>query len=153
MPIPTCPALLLVGALLPAAACSGGNPATPEAALQKLLDAAQSGDAAAFRDGFPSRDEVTELFECPPGVDLSARFDGLSDEFVAWRDTHPVLSPGGLKVGVHTVVERGDDVGGCTARRQMSLMRADVRLTEGANERVYAMRFVELDGRFRVLGY
>jgi|GEM_PF-3503426 len=144
---------LFACAFVSAAGCGGGNAATPEAALQKLLDAAKDGNAGAFRGGFPSHEEIAELFECPPGVDLATRYDGLSDEFVAWRDAHPVLAAGGLEVGVHTVIEAGDEIGGCKARREMSMMRADVRLTEGANQRLYAMRFVELDGRFRVLGF
>jgi len=144
------PALVAV-ALISWVGCGGSDATTPQAALQKLLDAAGKGDPTAFREGFPSREEITELFECPPGVDISARFDGLSDEFVAWRDSRPVLA--GLKVAVHSMVERGEDIGGCKALRPMSVMRADVRLTEGANERHYGMRFVELDGRFRVLSY
>lgn len=146
------PALCVLVVSVLGGGCGGGNAATPEAALQKLLDAARNGDPAAFREGFPSHEEIAELFECPPGVDLAARFDGLSDEFVAWRDSKPVIA-GALEVGVHSVIETGEEIGGCKARREMSMMRADVHLTEGANDRLYQMRFVELDGRFRVLGF
>lgn len=131
--------------------CGGKATTSPEAALQVLLDAAHSGDPTAFRAGFPSREEIGELFSCPSGVDLIARFDGLSDDFTAWRDARPTVAAFQAYQAVPVVT--GEDIGGCSARRAMNLVRADVRLTEAAKSKDYSMRFVEIDGRYRVLGY
>jgi hypothetical protein len=141
----------LAGVALALTAC-GSEPKTPEAALQRLLDAATRGDAAAFRAAFPSREELAELFDCPPDLDLTARYDGLSDEFVAWRNARPTLA-GGLAASAKTAVAPGDDLGGCKARRAMTLYRAEVRLVEGGSDRSYAMRFVDLGERVRVLAF
>lgn len=131
----------------------GGDATTPEAALQRLLDAAHKGDASGFREGFPTREELAQLFECPADVDLPARYDGLSEEFVAWRDKRPVLAAGGLAVARRSAILPGEAVGGCRARAPMNLVRADVRLSEGGAETRYAMRFVEREGKFRVLSF
>jgi hypothetical protein len=145
---------LIVGVIaLVASACGAGDPKTPEAALQRLLDAAKNGDAAGFRQGFPSREELTQLFECPAGVDLTTRYDGLSEEFMAWRDARPVLPAGGLTIAKQSAVMAGEAVGGCRARLPLSLVRAEVRLSEGGADKRYAMRFVEREGKVRVLAF
>lgn len=131
--------------------CGGKATTSPEAALQVLLDAARTADAAGFRAGFPSREEIGELFACPAGVDLIARFDGLSDDFTAWRDARPTVATFQAYQAVPVVA--GEDIGGCSARRPMNLVRADVELDEGGKKKPYSMRFVELDGTYRVLGY
>lgn len=143
---------LVMLAALSAGGC-GSPPTTPEAALQVLLESARAGDAAGFRAGFPSREEVAELFDCPAGSDLLARFEGLSDEFVAWRDARPQLAAGGVTVGAKVSVAAGDELGGCKARRAMTLTRADVRLVEAGKDKLYAVRFVDLGDRVRVLGF
>ncbi len=138
-------------ALVMMSGCGGQATTSPEAALQVLLDAARNADAGGFRAGFPSREEIGELFTCPSGVDLIARFDGLSDDFTAWRNARPTVAAFQAYQAVPVVP--GEDIGGCSARRAMNLMRADIQLDEGGTKKAYSMRFVEIDGRYRVLGY
>lgn len=140
-------------AALTFAGCGRDQPTTPEAAVQQLLEAARGGDAAAFRAAFPSREEIGELFACPADLDPGARLDNLSDALIAWRDTRPELVVDGVAEVTRSAVRAGDDVGGCKARRAMTLVRGDVRLRERGSEVTYAMRFVDLEGRVRVLGY
>jgi hypothetical protein len=146
--------VLAFGALGPFgwAAC-GSDAKTPQAALQKLLDAAAAGNAASFREGFPSREELSKMFDCPAGVDLAGRYAELSAEFVAWRDARPVIAADGVSVAGKSQLMAGEAVGGCTARQPLNLVRAEVRLTEGSSDKRYAMRFVELDGKVRVLAF
>ena len=136
--------------LLPA--CAPAAPATPEAAVRALSEAARAGDAAAFRGGFPSREEIAELFACPPDVDLAARYEGLLAELSAWRQATALPGPSALSEALRVPVAVGEPVGACTAKRTMTLIRADVRVGDGADQ-LYAMRFVDVDGRVRVLGY
>lgn len=145
--------LLVALSALAFAGCGRSQPSTPEAAVQALLEAARGGDAASFRAAFPSREEIGELFECPAELDPGARLDNLSGELIAWRDSRPELVADGVAEVTRSEVRAGDDLGGCKARRAMTLVRGDVRLRERGAEVTYAMRFVDLEGRVRVLGY
>lgn len=145
--------IVVVAAVVLGCLACGSGAKTPQAALQKLLDAARDGDASAFREGFPSREELSQMFACPSGVDLTGRYEGLSEEFVAWRNARPRIAAGGLEIAKKTRVMAGEAVGGCTARVPLELVRADVRLTGTRGEERYAMRFVTLDEKVRVLAF
>lgn len=131
--------------------CGPSAPSSPEAAVRALLEAARASDGAAFRAAFPSREEAAELLECPPDGDAAARWDGLSAELVAWRDARPELAA--LSEVARAPVAAGEAVGPCVARRPMTLVKADVRLVERGVEATYTMRFADVDGRVRVLGF
>lgn len=132
-------------------ACGGGRPTSVELAVNKLVDAARRGDAEAFRGAFPSREEVAELFACPPGEDLGKRFEGLSGEFEMLREAPATV--GSVAVGQREKVGSGGAVGACKARRDLELVKATVEVEHSARKESYAMRFLVVDGAFVVLGF
>ena len=142
----------LVALAFTTSACGGAS--TPETIVKGWLEAASNGDAHAFRAAFPSRDEVADLFACPGGLSLDSRFDALNPDFAAWRSGRPTLTRT-TRVAAESVAS-GMPVGGCTARRDLELLRMDATIAVGGEknpERTLRLRLVAFDGKHRILGY
>lgn len=127
--------------------CGGGHDKSAEGLVRAWLEAARNGHAEAFRDAMPSQDEIDSWFQCPKDVDLSARFDSPNPDFMSWRGQVVPVATTSL---VREEISRDGAVGGCVARVDMALQRMDVTLEGG---RVLRLRLIEVDGRFRILGY
>ena len=139
--------LLAISTALALIACGRGAAKTPEAALAALVTAANNNDGAAFRAGFPDDEQLAASFECPPDLDLAARYRGLSDELVAWRAakiTRITVDPS-VRVAV------GQPMGGCVARVPVTVAKAGVVLDLGGREVRSDVRFITFEDGWKVL--
>ena len=90
---------------------------------------------------------MKEWFDCPPEVDLAARFESPNADYPSWRGAVALVSSTLL---TREEVKAGGPVGGCVARVDLALQRLDAAVPGG---RVLRLRLVEVDGRWRILGY
>lgn len=138
--------------LMPTAlgACGDRNDKSAETLITAWIQAARDGRAEDFRRAYPTREELADWLTCPPEVDLAARFEAPNPDFTAWRGTVKLASSNPFSAVAREEVAAAGPVGPCSAKTQLGLTRLDTTLADG---RVMRLRLIEVDGRFRILGY
>lgn len=131
-------------------ACGTRHDTSPETLISAWLEAARDGRAEDFRQAYPTRDELAKWLSCPAEVDLAARFEAPNPDFTAWRGTVKLADNTALSSVAREEVAVASPVGPCTAAVPLVLTRLDATLAGG---RVLRLRLIEVDGRFRILGY
>lgn len=143
-------AALSFALLLPLGACGDRNDKSAESLITAWIQAAREGRAEDFRSAYPTREELADWLSCPAEVDLAARFEAPNPDFVAWRGTVKLADTTPLSSVAREELAVAAPVGPCTARAPLALTRLDATLADG---RVLRLRLIEVDGRFRILGY
>lgn len=131
-------------------ACGDRNDKSAETLISAWIQAARDGRAEDFRRAYPTRDELADWLTCPAEVDLAARFEAPNPDFTAWRGTVKLASPNPFSAVAREEVAASGPVGPCSAKTRLGLTRLDTTLADG---RVLRLRLIEVDGRFRILGY
>lgn len=131
-------------------ACGDRNDRSAETLITAWVQAAHEGRAEDFRDAYPTRDELADWMSCPAEVDLAARFEAPNPDFTAWRGAVKLASPSPFSAVAREAVAADAALGPCTARIPLALTRLDATLSDG---RILRLRLIEVEGRFRILGY
>lgn len=143
-------AALSFALLAPLSACSDRPDRSAETLIVAWLEAARDGRAEDFRAAYPSRDELADWLECPAEVDLASRFAAPNPDFTTWRGTVNLAPTTPLTSLAREELAASAPVGPCAARVPLTLTRLDATLEGG---RVLRLRLIEVEGRFRILGY